>query len=116
MLAGSLEPGMLDRGMTWNQIEQDLEASAMRLLEQAGQVRVRAIARRNFIIIGHVITRIQKRRSKTRVQPDRVYAQPFEIVQLLDDTRNVAAAVSIFVIITLRIDLVKNCPLQPFGT
>jgi hypothetical protein len=59
-------------------------------------------------VVRHVVARVAERRGEARVDPDRVHAQPGQVVQVVDDPRQVANPVAVAVGKALRVDLVDD--------
>ena len=64
-------------------------------------------------VIGHVVAEILHRRRIDRREPERVDAQPVQVVQARDDPAQVADAVAIRVHEGARIDLIDDAALPP---
>ncbi len=109
------EPGVLVGGVAGDQVQQDPDALAARRLDQCGEVVGRAVARGGCEVVGDVVTRVTEGRGEARVQPDRVHAQPGEVVEVLGDAREVADAVAVGVGEGLGVDLVQHGVGQPVG-
>ena len=87
----------------------------MRFGKQALQIFVRAVSLGDAVIIAHIIARINKRRIKTRIQPNRIAANVLDIIQFRDNALYIADTVRIRVAKTLRINLVKNRFFEPIS-
>ncbi len=85
----------------------------MRSVEQLVEVGERAKDRRDVDIIGHIVAEVGHGRRKDRRQPDRVHAQPMEVVEPADDALEVARAIAVAVHKAARIDLVHDPGLPP---
>ena len=106
---GFLEPLTFQRGMTCNQIDNDLDAVFVRSCAERGKVLIRAVARRDLVKVGDIIARITERRFIERIQPDRREAHVADVGQIRPDTIQIADAIGVRVVERLRIDVVKDC-------
>ncbi len=106
---------MLPGCMPRNQIQQHMHPPLMYLIKQPLQIRIGPISRRHFHIVRDIISRIQKRRRKARIQPDRITSQFRYIVQMLDDPLDISDPIRIAIRKRLRIDLIKNRIFQPLN-
>ena len=113
VLAAFLEPGMVVGGVGIDLVDDDLQAQTMRLFDQAIKIRQPAENGVDIAIIGNVIAEIGHGRGEEGRQPDTVYAQRGDIVQFLDNARQVADAVAIGIGETAGIDLVDHRALPP---
>src|SRR5919197_2987692 len=59
------------------------------------------------------VAEIHHRRGKDRRDPDRVHAEPFQVIQPADDARQIAGAVAVAVHERSRIDMVDDAALPP---
>jgi hypothetical protein len=66
-------------------------------------------------VVGDVVARVLERRGEARVEPDRVHAQPGQVVEVRERTGQVAAPVPVRVGERLRVDLVEHDLGQPLG-
>ena len=86
----------------------------MRLGEQPAGVVVAAVARRDLVVIADVVAGVVERRIEPRIDPDGVHAEALDVIQLLDDARQVADAVAVGIIERLRINLIHHGVVHPF--
>ena len=100
--------------MSRNQIQQDLQVLFVSRLKQPYQVVVRAVALSYLVVVAHVVARVHKRRVVNGIQPYRVAAEPLNIVELFDDSVDVADPVAVGVVKALRINFIKYCVVEPF--
>src|SRR5208282_2313641 len=110
------EPWIVNRGVGDDVIEQDLEAAFVRLGKQSAGVVVAAVTRRDLVVIADVVTGVVERRIEKRVDPDGVHAEAFDVIQLLDEARQVADAVAVGIVKRLRINLINDGVIYPGGT
>jgi len=78
-----------------NEIEQHLQAGAMRLGEQHIEVPQRAEQRIDVDVVGDVVAEIGHGRGKDRADPDRIDPEVDEVRQARDDAAQIADAVCI---------------------
>lgn len=109
------EPGVPIGRVPGHEVEKHLHPAAVRLLEEALCILVGAVAGRDLLVVAHVIPRVHEGRFEAGVDPKRVAAEAFYIIELLDDALKVADAVTIAIVKALGIDLVKDCRFQPCG-
>jgi hypothetical protein len=58
--------------------------------------------------VGHVVAAVPQRRGEERRQPEAVHAEPLQVVELLDQPAQVAAAVTVAVLERPDEDLVED--------
>ena len=112
-LAGRLEPRMFNGGVPRHKVEKDVHVAGVCLGKEALKILVGAVARRHLAVVRHVVAGIAKGRRKARVEPQRIAAQLAHVVELLDNTGDIADAVGVGVVEALRIDLVKHRVVKP---
>lgn len=112
-LLTSLEPRVFLARVPRYQIEQDVDAASVRLLEQTHQVAVGPVSRRDAAVVTHIVSGILEWRVEAGVDPQRVASQSRDVVQFLDDALQVPDAVTVGIVKTLRVDLVEYRGLQP---
>src|SRR3954466_1464001 len=64
-------------------------------------------------VVGNIVAEISHRRGIDRRQPDRVHAEPIEIIEPRDNPAQIANAVPAGVLKRTRVDLVDDPPLPP---
>lgn len=114
------EPWVVRAGVVENQIDDDPEPAAMRLLDQPREVRVGPVVGVDRLVVGGVVSVIARRREH-RHQPQRVDAQigagrRVSIVQVIesrDEPRQIAGAVSVRVLEAAHEDLVEHGARRP---
>ena len=114
VLAALAEPGVLDRGVAQHLVDHHLQAQAMGLGQQAIEVVQAAEQRIDVAVVGDVIAEIGHRRLEERRDPDRVHAQRGDVVQALDDARQVADPIAVGVEVAARVDLVDDGSAPPW--
>ena len=107
------KPRIVDGGVADDVVEEDLQPALVGLGKQAAGILVRAVARRDAVVVPDVIAGVVERRIEERIQPDRVDAQALHIVQLRDDPRQIADAVAVGIEEGLGIDLVDDGVMDP---
>ena len=110
-----LEPRVVARRVTGHEVEQDPDAARLRLCDKAFQILVGAVARRHQQVVGHVVAGVHEGRREAWVEPDRVDAQPLQVVQVGDDAREVTDPVAVRVGERLWVDLVDDGVSEPVG-
>jgi len=98
-----------------HEVEHHADAAPLRLGEERAQVVVGAVARGDFVEIGHVVARVAERRFETRAQPQPGHAQLLQVGQLLDDAAQVADPVAVGIAKRLRVDLIEDGVFEPGG-
>ena len=112
--AGGLEPGVLDRRVSRDQIETDPDVAAPRLLEQAHQVGVRPVAGSHLVVVRYVVAGILEGRDEAGVDPYGIHAELAQIVELPNDAGDVTDAIAVRIVEALRVDLIEDGVFQPF--
>ena len=84
---------MLIRRVIDDQLGDDADAAAMRLVDEAIEVGERAVARVDVLVIRDVVAVVAERRRVERQQPQRVDAEVLQVVELLGQPGEVADAV-----------------------
>ncbi len=114
VLAALAEPGMLDRRVAQHLVDHHLQAQAVGLGQQAVEVVQAAEQRINVAVIGDVVAEVGHRRPEERRDPDRIHAQRGNVVQALDDARQVAHPIAVGIEETARVDLVDDGSAPPW--
>ena len=102
------EPGMTVTRVIRNEIEDHADAALRRLVDQRIGVGQGAERRIDVDVIRDVVTPVVVRRHHDRVEPDRVDAQPLEVVEALRDAPQITDAVGVRVHVGPRVDLVQH--------
>ena len=100
--------------MSRHQVQQHMHSPLVCFGKQALQILVRAVPGRDAVIIRHIIPRVAEGRQEAGVDPQRVAAQPPDIVQLVDDPLKIADTVGIGIKERLGVNFVKYSIIQPF--
>ena len=100
---------MVDGRMACDKIQKDMHAARMDLPDQFPEVVVGPVPRCDFIVVTYIVACVIKGRIIARVHPDRVTAEVLKMIELSDDTPDVADAVPVAVRKGLRVDLIKYC-------
>lgn len=106
---------MLIRGVIWYQVEHDADAVPMSLRNQPVEARQRSEVGMHVAVVTDIVTPIPQWRRIDGAQPDRIDAEPRQIVEVRDDAIEVADAVTIRIRETARIDLVEDRVLPPLA-
>lgn len=99
--------------MVDHQVHDDAHAAPMGFVQQALDVRHRAVFRVDGAVVADVVAVIVVGGLVDRAQPEEIDAQRLQVVQLGEDAPEVADAVSVAVIEALGVDLVSNCFFPP---
>src|SRR5690348_16680483 len=97
LIACLLKPWMVHRRMVDHQVRDDTDAAVARGLRKLDEIPQCAIARVNAVVIANVITMVPARRRIERLQPDAVYVQSRQVIQLSRQTDKIANAVAVSV-------------------
>src|SRR6516165_1997996 len=87
----------------------------MRLLDELAEVVDRPVIRVEGEEVRDVVTAVAQRRLVHRQEPEAVDAEPFQVVELVDQSPEVARAVVVAVEESADVDLVEDGPLEPEG-
>ena len=102
--------------MVRDEIEQHADPARVRLRDESIEVLERAEVGMNPRVVGDVVAPVDVRRRVDRVEPDRVDAEPLEVVEALGHAREVADPVAVRVGERARVDLVQHCVAPPAVT
>ncbi len=106
---------MFVAGVVHDQVGDDADAPPMGFVDQpAGVVEV-TVGGQDRVEVGDVVATVAQRRLVERQQPQAVHAKPLQVVELGDQTLQVADAVVIRVVETRHEDLVEHRLLVPPG-
>ncbi|MEY4476910.1 MAG: hypothetical protein RJA31_414 [Actinomycetota bacterium] len=106
---------MLVRGVVDDEVDDNTHATLVGAGEERIEVVHRPVQRVDRGVIGDVVTAITQRRGKERGQPDRVDAQPLEVVELLDHPLEVSVAVTVGVTEATNHYFIENSLAIPLG-
>ncbi len=107
------EPGVLIRRMVGHEIQDHPEPERFRLGQQPVEICERAEQRADVGVIRHVVSVIRHRRGIDRAQPDRIGAQPGNMVEPPVDAGEIPDPAPGRVLIGARIDVVDDPALPP---
>src|SRR5579859_4571899 len=113
ILARFPEPRMLVGGVVRNEIQDDLDMLAVRLLNEVIEIRECAEEGVDVDVVADVVSEIHHRRWEDWRNPDGVHAEPLEVVQFLRNARDVAGPVGVGVHERTRVNLINQSPLPP---
>ncbi len=94
-VARCLEPGMLVGGVVGDDLDDDAQITAVGFADQGFEVIHAAISGENVTKIADVVAIVAQWGGHDRQQPDRVYTQIFQVVQLCNQPGQVAPSVAI---------------------
>ena len=115
LFAASAEPDVLFGGMAGHEVQEYPDALAVGLLKQVIQILVGAVARRDELVIAHVVARVLEWGIEAGIDPQRVAAQELDIGQLGGDTGEIADAIGVGIKEGLGIDFIEDRVPQPGG-
>src|SRR5438094_626486 len=107
------EPGVLDRRVAEDQVEQDAEAAFVGCRDELFEVGQRAELRVDGGVVGHVVPEVGERRRVDGGEPEGVDAEPREVVEPLRDTAEIPNAVTVRVLKRPWVDLIDDRLLPP---
>ena len=113
--ARPLEPRVLVGGVVDHQLGDDADVPLVRRVEERPKVLDRAVRRVDLLVRGDVVAVVLERRRIERQQPDRVRAELADVVELLDQSAEVAVAVGVRVAEALDVELVDDRVFVPEG-
>ncbi len=102
------EPGVLDRGVVGDEVEQEPQPPAVRLGDQLGDIVQAPEAGVDAGEVGDVVAAVGQRRGIHGREPERVDAECGEIVQPAHDPADVADPVAVGVLEGAGVDLVDD--------
>jgi hypothetical protein len=91
-----------------HQVDDHLQAARVHVGQQRVEVAQRAEARIDVAVVGDVVAEVGHRRRIERAQPDRIDAEPHQVVEPPADAGQVADAVAVAVLERAGIDLVDH--------
>jgi len=107
------EPGMGAAGVVGHQVEHDADAALAGLGDELVHVGEGAQVRVHAEIVADVIAPVLVRGRHRRRQPDRIHAQPGQVVQAGDHAGQVAVPIGVGVSPRADVDLVQGGALPP---
>ena len=108
-----LEPRVADRRVVDDQVGDDPDAAVLRGAHHLGEVAERAELRVHGVEVDDVVAVVALGRGVERHEPDAGDADPREVVDALDEPRQVAAAVAVAVEERLDVEAVDDPVLPP---
>ena len=115
VLAGLLEPRVLVAGVVHDQVGDDADAPAVRLLDELDGVGQVAVLGQDGEEVADVVAAVAQGRLVEGQQPEAVDAEPLQVVELVGEAAEVAGAVVVGVVEAAHEDLVEDGPLVPAG-
>ena len=107
------EPGMLVARVVRNPVDQHAQPARVRVGQEPVEVGERAEERIDVAVVRDVVAVVLHRRAEERGDPDRVDAEPDQVIEVPTDALEVADAVAARVAEAARIDLVDDGGLPP---
>ena len=89
---------MLVRGVVECQVRDDADAARVRLLQELLEIGHRAVARVNGTVVRDVVAVVAHGRVEHGRQPEAIHAQPFQVVELVRHSAQIAHAVPVRVV------------------
>ena len=99
--------------MVHHEVGDHADAAAVRRVEQRHEIVDGAELRQHLVEVADVVATVTQRRVIERRQPEAVDAKPFQIVELLDQTAQIARTVGAGVVERPHQHLVEHRPLEP---
>src|SRR5690606_21538098 len=90
-----LEPLVLIGGVVERQVDDDAHVALVRLRHELAELLEGAELGQDLRVVGHVVAAVAQRRLIDRRDPQRVDPEPLQIVELGDETGEVAGAVAV---------------------
>ena len=112
-LARRLKPGMLVRGVVDHQLDHHLHVATVSGIEKGTEIVQRPVGWVHVAIVGDVVAVIPQRRWKEGQQPEARDAQVLQVVELLQETAEVAYPVVVAVEERLDRQLIDDGVLVP---
>src|SRR4051812_5137410 len=107
---------MLVRRVVRDIIQQHVDVAAVCLFDQLVGVGQCAENRIDVLVVRNVVAVVSHRRRENRTQPYRIDSKPFEVVELVDDPREVANTICVRIAEASRVDLIYDAAAPPFVT
>ncbi len=104
---------MLVRGVIDDQLGHDPDVATMRLVEKSLEILDRPELRIDRLVLRDVVAVVPERRGVERQQPQTVDAERFDVVELVQQTDEIAEAIAIAVAKGFDVELIDNCILIP---
>ena len=111
--SGRGEPGMLIGGVVDHEVEDDPDATLLRLADQLGEVTQTAERGMDAVVVGDVIAVVTATGWGGWIQPQAVDAEARQVVQPADQSAQVTAAVTIRVLKRRHVEAVDDGLLVP---
>ena len=106
--AGALEPGVLIAGVVDDQFRDDPQTARVRFLQEGLKIVQRAVAGVDIVIVRDVVAVVAQRTGIEGQQPDRRDAETLQIVELADESAEVADAIPVAVGERLDVGLIDD--------
>ncbi len=115
VVPGGLEPRVPVACVIHHKVGDDADAPLVCLLDQLHEVPEIAELLEDLHVVGDVVTAVAQRRLVQREQPQAVHAEPLQVVELLDQTSQVAGSVAVGVTEAAHQHFVEDGSLVPPG-
>ena len=113
--AAGLEPRVGVTGVVHDEVDDHPDAALVAGVEEGVEVLDGAGLRHDVVVVGHVVATVAQRRGEERRHPQAVDPEPLEVVELLDQTLEVAGAVAVGVAERPDQHLVEDRRPEPVG-
>ena len=107
------EPGVRRTGVVDDEVHHQLHAPRVQLRDQLVELLEGAEERVDVVVVGNVVAVVGHRRAVDRTQPDDVDTEQLEVVEMVQDSAEVADAVTVAVGEAARVDLIDHRGLPP---
>jgi hypothetical protein len=104
------------RGVVQREVDDDPHVALVRLGDQLLELVEGAELGQDRLVVGDVISTVAQRRGEERREPERVDAQPLQVVESRDEAAEVAGAVTIAVDERADHHLVEDGSAVPLGS
>ncbi len=111
--AGFEKPRVLVRAVVRNPVQRDADPALVGIPQQLIEILERAEEGIDAAVVGDVVAEVRHRRRLERREPERVDAEPREMVEALPDALEIADPVAVRVLVRARIDLIDDAVLPP---
>src|SRR5689334_2958471 len=104
---------MLIRRVIEHKVHNDAYSPFMRFIHEFSKFFQRAVIWRNGTVIRHIVTVVTQRGREEGKQPETIDAEPFDIVQFVDEPAKIPYSVIISVVKGFDVKLIKDGLLEP---
>src|SRR5690554_4213300 len=112
-MAGALKPGVLVRGVIYNELGDDPQAPLVGCLDEPAHIGQRTIVFMHAAVLRNVVTVVQTRRWVKRQQPDSIDTEAGDVIELGDQPGKIALSIIVGVEEGLHMQLIDDSVLVP---